>query len=81
MDEYRLTEERADDGRTATHSTPAPADVAVRTLLWCILVVSATANAASSLMGLHPLIAACFGLVTVIAIVALILRHLRARTR
>jgi hypothetical protein len=65
-------------------SSPAPADRPGRTLrgvLWLVLVVSAAANATTSLAGLNPLLSVTFGMATLVCVAALIAHHVRRRRR
>ncbi|GLU49123.1 hypothetical protein [Nocardiopsis ansamitocini] len=50
-----------------------------RGLLWTVLIVSATANAVTSLSGFPTLVSLSFGLITVLCIVLLVVGHLRRR--
>ena len=52
---------------------------AAQSLLWVLLTLGAIANAASSAMGLNPLISVAFGLVTLASGVGLVVRYRRAR--
>jgi hypothetical protein len=65
-DPYRISEE-------APHT--APRGGLLRPVLWLLLIVSASANAVSSAIGLHVLIGIGFGLITVACIAALVAHH------
>lgn len=63
---------------------PAPARAQagphpVRVLLWVLIVVTAAANAITSLGGFPALVSAGFGLLSVTCIVLLVIHHLRGR--
>jgi hypothetical protein len=68
-------------------SAPAPASSTsatasrglLRPVLWLVLVVSTAANIVTSNIGLHPLIGASFGAVTLGSIAVLITHHYRQR--
>jgi hypothetical protein len=67
-------------------ATPSPASAAgaesrglFRPVLWVVLVVSTAANVVTSSIGLHPLVGASFGAVTLGCIAALIIHHYRHR--
>lgn len=81
MDQYSLTAEHHGAAGASPERRSTGRVGATGILWWAVLLISAAANGASSLMGLHPVIAAAFGVVTVIAVVALVLRHLRGRAR
>lgn len=51
----------------------------LRPALWLALILSAAANAVTSLMNLHPVISAGFGLIALSCVTALTLHHYRAR--
>ncbi|MET0418141.1 MAG: hypothetical protein ABW022_19185 [Actinoplanes sp.] len=51
----------------------------LRPILWVVLVLSTAANAAASSIGVHPLIGAGFGAVTLACIAVLITHHYRHR--
>lgn len=63
--------------------SPAPEQRGGRTLLrpllWVLLIVSAAANAVTSVSGLNPLVGVAFGVVTLACVVALITHHYRHR--
>ena len=50
-----------------------------RPVLWLVLVLSTAANVVTSNIGLHPLIGASFGAVTLGCIAALVTHHYRRR--
>ncbi|GHC91062.1 hypothetical protein GCM10007079_38020 [Nocardiopsis terrae] len=52
---------------------------AVRTVLWLLILLGATANAVTSFGDFHPLVSVGFGLVTVLFVVLLARHHLRHR--
>ena len=57
----------------------APRGGLLRPALWLLLIVSAAANAVSSILGLHLAVGIGFGLVTLGCIAALVSHHYRAR--
>jgi uncharacterized membrane protein len=48
-------------------------------VLWVLLVLSAAANAVSSMIGLHPVVGIAFGVLTLAFVAALIVDHRRRR--
>jgi hypothetical protein len=65
-------------------SSPAPVDRQGRTLravLWLVVVVSAAANATTSLAGLSPVLSVTFGVATVLCVAGLVVHHVRRRQR
>ena len=65
-------------------STPAPAAAPenrglLRPVLWLVLILSTAANVVTSSIGVHPLIAGSFGVITLACIATLITHHYRRR--
>ena len=77
MTDHSRTSEGPPPADPARHA--APRGGLLRPALWLLLIVSAAANAASSLLDLHPLVGIGFGVVTLGCIAALIARHYRSR--
>ncbi|GAA3908027.1 hypothetical protein GCM10023084_70340 [Streptomyces lacrimifluminis] len=76
-DPYRLTTPA--DG---THDASSPAVTGgevVRTLLWIVVVVSAVANSAATYAEAETWVHLACGMVTLLAVVTLVLRHLGGR--
>jgi hypothetical protein len=51
----------------------------LRPVLWLVLIVSTAANVVTSSLGVHPLVAGSFGVVTLGCIATLIAHHYRRR--
>jgi hypothetical protein len=76
-DPYRISqapESTRPTQHTGTHGGLRPA-------LWLALIVSATANAVSSSIGLRPFVGIGFGLITLACAATLIVHHYRHRRR
>lgn len=72
---------RMDDTVPARRPDPAASGRGLRVVLWLVLVVSAAANASTSLAGLNPLLSVAFGVATLLCVAALIVHHVRGRRR
>jgi len=72
-DQYRISTERPSIQRAETPGK------GLRAGLWLTLLLSGTANATTSALGVSPLLSIACGLVAVGSIVALVIHHQRHR--
>ena len=73
-DHYRITDMSPDE---APHGVTTVG--LLRPVLWAVLLITAAANVIASTLGLDAWIASGFGLITLVAITALVVHHYRHR--